>query len=86
MHDEREQAGKAALVLGGSRGIGAAIVARLAADGAKVAFTYSASPDLAEALVAELAQDQGKAIALQADSADAAQVKAAVDQDRKSVV
>jgi 3-oxoacyl-[acyl-carrier protein] reductase len=80
MHNEREQAGKVALVLGGSRGIGAAIVSRLAADGAKVAFTYSASPDRAEALVARLAQDQNEAIALQADSGNAAEVKAAVDQ------
>ena len=80
MGNRKEQAGKVALVLGGSRGIGAAIVSRLAADGAKVAFTYSASPDRAEALVAELAQDQREAIALQADSGDAGQVKAAVDQ------
>jgi 3-oxoacyl-[acyl-carrier protein] reductase len=80
MHNEREQAGKVALVLGGSRGIGAAIVSRLAADGAKVAFTYSASPDRAEALVARLAQDHSEAIALQADSGNAAEVKAAVDQ------
>ena len=80
MQNEKEQAGKVALVLGGSRGIGAAIVTRLAADGAKVAFTYSASPDRAEALVAKLAQDQSEAIALQADSGDAAAVKAAIDQ------
>jgi 3-oxoacyl-[acyl-carrier protein] reductase len=80
MHNEKQQAGKVALVLGGSRGIGAAIVSRLAADGAKIAFTYSASPDRAEALVARLAQDQGEAIAVQADSGDAAQVKAAVDR------
>ncbi len=80
MHNEKEQAGKVALVLGGSRGIGAAIVSRLAADGAKVAFTFSASPDRAEALVARLAQDQGEAVALQADSGNAAEVKAAIDR------
>lgn len=45
--------GKSALVLGGSRGIGAAIVRRLAADGAKVAFTYAASYAAAEELAAE---------------------------------
>jgi len=42
--------GKVALVTGGARGIGAAIVKRLAADGATVAFTYSKSKDEAEAL------------------------------------
>ena len=45
--------GKSALVLGGSRGIGAAIVRRLAADGAKVAVTYAASYAAAEELAAE---------------------------------
>ena len=79
MHNEQEHAGKVALVLGGSRGIGAAVVARLAADGANVAFTYSTSPDRAEALTAQLAHEK-EAIALQADSGDAFQVKAAVDQ------
>jgi 3-oxoacyl-[acyl-carrier protein] reductase len=80
MHNEQEHAGKVALVLGGSRGIGAAIVARLAADGANVAFTYSTSADRAEALTAQLAHEKGEAIALQADSGDAFQVKAAIDQ------
>ena len=42
--------GKSVLVLGGSRGIGAAIVRRFAADGASVTFTYSGSPDAAKAL------------------------------------
>jgi 3-oxoacyl-[acyl-carrier protein] reductase len=83
MHNEQEHAGKVALVLGGSRGIGAAVVARLAADGANVAFTYSTSPDRAEALTAQLAHEKGEAIALQADSGDAFQVKAAVDQTLK---
>lgn len=44
---------KSVLVLGGSRGIGAAIVRRFAAEGAKVTFTYAASRDKAEALAVE---------------------------------
>ncbi|NYT43963.1 SDR family oxidoreductase [Alcaligenaceae bacterium] len=57
--------GKSALVLGGSRGIGAAIVRRFVADGAKVAFTYSGSPAAAEQLAAETGST-----AILADSAD----------------
>ena len=45
--------GKSVLVLGGSRGIGAAIVRRFAADGAKVVFTYNGSREAAEQLAAE---------------------------------
>lgn len=45
--------GKKALVIGGSRGIGAAIVRRLAKDGADVRFTYASSPEAAEALASE---------------------------------
>ncbi len=77
---ESERNGKVALVLGGSRGIGAAIVERLARDGAQVAFTYAASADSADALRARIEAGGGEALALQADSADADQVKAAVDQ------
>ncbi len=46
-------AGKKVLVLGGSRGIGAAIVRRFAAEGARVTFTYSSSQDAAQALAVE---------------------------------
>lgn len=71
---------KRALVTGGSRGIGAAIVKRLASEGAHVAFTYASSPDKA-AEVAKAAQALGvKAIAIQSDSADATAVVAAVER------
>jgi 3-oxoacyl-[acyl-carrier protein] reductase len=72
-------AGRRALVTGGSRGIGAEIVRRLAADGAAVAFTYGASAAEAETLVAEVAANSGTAVAIQADSADALQVAKSVD-------
>jgi 3-oxoacyl-[acyl-carrier protein] reductase len=73
-------AGRRALVTGGSRGIGAAIVKRLAADGAQVAFTYAASPGPAERLREEISAQGGTAVRIQADSADAQQVTDAVDQ------
>ena len=66
---------KIALVTGGSRGIGAAIVRRLATEGARVAFTYSGSPDKA----GELAGETG-ATAIRADSANIADIQAAVAQ------
>lgn len=72
-------AGKVALVTGGARGIGAAIVRRLARDGAAVAFTYSSSAAPAQALVAAIESAGGKALALQADSADAVALTQAVD-------
>ncbi|MBP5139013.1 SDR family NAD(P)-dependent oxidoreductase, partial [Pseudomonas chlororaphis] len=64
--------GKVALVQGGSRGIGAAIVQRLAAEGAAVAFTYVSSTAKAQALQDSITQAGGKALAILADSADAA--------------
>ncbi|WP_261526511.1 SDR family NAD(P)-dependent oxidoreductase [Burkholderia multivorans] len=72
--------GKRALVTGGSRGIGAAIAKRLAADGADVAITYEKSAERAQAVVAEIETLGRRAVAIQADSADPAPVRAAVDR------
>jgi len=69
---------KVALVTGGSRGIGAAIAKRLAAEGATVAVTYSQSKAKAEALVTEITRDGGSALAIKADNREAGAVEAAV--------
>ncbi len=73
-------AGRRALVTGGSRGIGAEIVRRLADDGAAVAFMDGASGTDAEKLVAEVASGGGTRVAIRADSADPEQVVKAVDE------
>ncbi|CAI0899646.1 Glucose 1-dehydrogenase [Serratia entomophila] len=72
--------GKVAFVQGGSRGIGAAIVKRLAREGAAVAFTYAASAERADAVANEITAAGGKALAIRADSTDAAAVQQAVRQ------
>ncbi|MDQ1386777.1 MAG: 3-oxoacyl-[acyl-carrier protein] reductase [Acidobacteriaceae bacterium] len=71
---------KVALVTGGSRGIGAAIAKRLAADGANVAITYTKGVDAAVSVVKEIERAGRKAIAIQADAADADAVEAAVEK------
>ncbi|WP_449632008.1 3-oxoacyl-ACP reductase family protein [Rahnella aceris] len=76
--------GKAAFVQGGSRGIGAAIVQRLAREGASVAFTYVSSEEKAQALVKTIEASGGKALAIKADSADESSVRTAIDNAAKT--
>ncbi|MCY1397527.1 Cyclic-di-GMP-binding biofilm dispersal mediator protein [compost metagenome] len=78
MSTQTNLSGKVALVQGGSRGIGAAIVQRLAEQGAAVAFTYVSSTAAANELQASITAAGGKALAILADSADAAAVREAV--------
>ncbi len=71
--------GKVAFVSGGSRGIGAAIVRRLANDGAAVAFTYKGAAAAANVLAKSIVETGGRAIALQADAGDAKALTQAID-------
>ena len=73
-------ANKVALVTGGSRGIGAAIAKRLAADGASVAITFARDATAASAVVNAIESNGGKALAIQADATNLEAVKGAVDK------
>jgi 3-oxoacyl-[acyl-carrier protein] reductase len=75
---------KVAFIQGGSRGIGAATVKRLARDGAAVAFTYSQSADSAQALVHEVEAAGGRALAIRADSASEQAIRSAIGEAVKT--
>jgi 3-oxoacyl-[acyl-carrier protein] reductase len=71
---------KVAFVTGGARGIGVAIVRRLASEGAAVAFTYQSSAENARKLAADIESNGGRALPLQADVADASALTAAINE------
>lgn len=77
--------GKVALVTGSSRGIGAAIVRRLVADGANVVVNYASNSKAADDVVAELnAQREGSAVAVKADLSSLEQGKRLLEETTKA--
>lgn len=80
MNPHQQDARRVALVFGGSRGIGAGIVERLAKDGFDVALTYVSRPDAAQAALDAVEAAGGRGLAIQADSADPSAIRAAVTE------
>ena len=75
---------KSAIITGSSKGIGAAVAQRLAADGLAVVINYSSSADAADALVSEIQAAGGTALAIKADVSDPAAVAALFDQTERA--
>src|SRR5207302_409904 len=71
-------AGRAALITGGSRGIGAAIAKAFAREGARVAFTYRQRDDAAREVVDEIERGGGEAVAIRADASSEEDARRAV--------
>jgi 3-oxoacyl-[acyl-carrier protein] reductase len=76
--------GKAAVVTGASKGIGAAIAKGLSAAGAAVVVNYSSSKEDADRVVADIKAKGGKAIAVKGDVAKAADVRRVFDETKKA--
>src|SRR5271154_1637875 len=81
----KKLAGKVALVTGGSRGIGAAIALRLAADGATVALTYAQNKTAADAVVAKITELGTKGVAFEANVSSPDATAKLIDSVVKSV-
>ncbi|WP_143307490.1 SDR family oxidoreductase [Chitinophaga vietnamensis] len=77
--------GKTAIVVGGSRGIGKAMVEQLAAAGAAVAISYAKSAAIAEEMAEKIRQQQGKAVAIQADISQLSAIKTLFDKAEESL-
>src|SRR5262245_32108389 len=82
--NSQKLSGKVAVVTGASKGIGAGIAKRLAADGAAVVVNYSSSRAGADQVVADITKAGGKAVAVQADVAKKAEVERLFGEAKKA--